>query len=185
MSLIQNARTEGEWVDRIIEILDSLKPDQMAGDDLRGWEWYYLARLYDQRGFQTKGHDASITSITFPLDSRSVISASYDGVIKVWDLTTKGTARAILNHGRAVVSMAVSPDGRTLAAGSDDGTIALWDLASGQKKGSLAIRSGHRRVVQIGGGFRQGTLVWVGEAVAERTNAEACALEPPIQTECS
>ncbi|WP_392533889.1 CHAT domain-containing protein [Nostoc sp. C117] len=63
--------------------------------------------------------------IFFSPDGKTLASVSYDGIIKLWDLT--GKELHTLKHDE-VNTLVFSPDGKTLASVSYDGIIKLWDL---------------------------------------------------------
>ena len=48
-----------------------------------------------------KGHTNSIVAVAFSPDSKTVVSASHDGTLKLWDVTT-GKVRATLGEPAAV-----------------------------------------------------------------------------------
>jgi WD40 repeat protein len=56
-------------------------------------------------------------------------SGSYDGTIRLWDVTTGTETSRLEGHSDRVVALCVLPDGR-LASSSEDGTIRLWERSS-------------------------------------------------------
>jgi WD40 repeat protein len=64
-----------------------------------------------------QGHTDAVVAVAFSPDSKTLASASYDGTLKLWDLTT-GKERATLGDYRGCLGcVAFSPDGKTLASG--------------------------------------------------------------------
>ena len=88
----------------------------------------------------TMKHDASITDIAFHPDGERILSASEDGTVRIWNLTT-GEEERRLNHGSEVNIVEISPDGNWVATGSGTGRMGsgrkrdnsarVWDLATG------------------------------------------------------
>jgi nucleoside phosphorylase len=63
-------------------------------------------------------------------DGRHVVSASYDGTLKVWELGSGRAVATLEGHTRAVTACAVTPVGRHVVSASDDQTLKVWDLAT-------------------------------------------------------
>jgi WD40 repeat protein len=86
----------------------------------------------------TGGHMGAIYSLLWSRDGRNVISGGDDKVIRIWDLLSGKTVRAIRgatgagNEGK-IAAMALSQDERWLAVGGDisGGVIRLHDFKSG------------------------------------------------------
>jgi WD40 repeat protein len=68
--------------------------------------------------------------VQFLQDSRSLVSAGTDGVVKIWDLETQ-RERCSLGGGTSIFeSLAISPDENTIAAESRDGTVRIYRAAT-------------------------------------------------------
>lgn len=92
-----------------------------------------------------KGHNGAVVAVAFSPDSKTLASASYDGRLKLWDMTT-GKERATLGEYRGCLGcVAFSPDGKTLASGAigspglfpDLYNVNLRDVASGKIRTTL------------------------------------------------
>ena len=90
------------------------------------------------------GHSLEVTSVAFSPDDRTLVSASLDNTLKLWDSSSGQLLRTLSGHESAVWSVAFSPDGHTLASASADKTLKLWDTSSGQLLRTL---SGHESAV--------------------------------------
>lgn len=104
------------------------------------------------------GNTSTVRGVAFGPDGKTIISAGYDKVIRIWDLGTAQTARYIEEpwpQGRAgeIYAIALSPDGKLLAVGgymdtncpsAACGNIRLYEVASGALKGVLA---GHENII--------------------------------------
>ena len=65
-----------------------------------------------------KGHTGAVVAVAFSPDSKTVASASYDGTLKLWDMTT-GKERATLEvvQNRRVAEPEIFPVWRLLPVG--------------------------------------------------------------------
>lgn len=92
-----------------------------------------------------QGHTNAVVAVAFSPDSKTLASASYDGTLKLWDITT-GKERATLGEYRGCLGcVAFSSDGKTLASGAigspiyfpDLEQVKLWDVATGKERATL------------------------------------------------
>ena len=58
-------------------------------------------------------------------------SASFDSLIKIWDVEKGKSVHSLSKHSDPVYSVAFSPDGQLLASGSSDHALHIWDAKSG------------------------------------------------------
>ena len=77
-----------------------------------------------------KGHRDCITSVQFSVDDKSVISASADQTVSIWDMFTGLCTSTLRGHISAVWSVAVNANGTKIATASLDNTIKIWDTAT-------------------------------------------------------
>ncbi len=78
-------------------------------------------------------HEDAVTRGGFSPDGERLVSGSWDGTAKVWDIASGATLLTLAGHRGSVNSAAYSPDGATIVTGSDDGTVRIWDATSGEK----------------------------------------------------
>src|SRR5437868_1656705 len=91
------------------------------------------------------GHTNWVYCLAFAPDGKTLASAGWDQVIRLWDVFS-GTERATLRgHQSEIYCLAFSPDGDRLAAGSatGDNPLRYWDVA----QGTQTILYGHSNVV--------------------------------------
>ncbi|RYP17434.1 hypothetical protein DL765_004522 [Monosporascus sp. GIB2] len=81
-----------------------------------------------------QGHNGRVRSVAFSHDSRLLASASNDGTIKLWDMTTDQCLQTLEGHGGWVGSVAFSHDSKMLVSGSEDGIVRLWDIDAAAEK---------------------------------------------------
>jgi len=75
------------------------------------------------------GHAAPVRVVAFLPTNRLLVSASYDGTIRLWDAVAGSLVRTATGLGQAIKAMAVSPDGSSLATGGSDNTVTMWNVA--------------------------------------------------------
>lgn len=88
------------------------------------------------------GHDHSISSIRFipsgaagaPLSGNTLVSASRDQTLRIWDVTTGYCLKTLKGHTDWVRVVTPSIDGRWLLSAGDDRAPRLWDAATGEVK---------------------------------------------------
>ncbi|KAF2467717.1 WD40 repeat-like protein, partial [Lindgomyces ingoldianus] len=60
-------------------------------------------------------------------DCKTLVSASSDTTVKLWDANTGAVQQTLEGHLKAVMMVAFSPDSKVLASASHDKTVKLWD----------------------------------------------------------
>src|SRR2546421_9543280 len=79
-----------------------------------------------------EGHTDGVNSAMFSPDGSKLASASDDGTVRVWNVTTGQAERTFEGHTDWVNSVVFSPDGSKLASASRDRTVRVWSVATGQ-----------------------------------------------------
>jgi WD40 repeat protein/energy-coupling factor transporter ATP-binding protein EcfA2 len=87
-------------------------------------------------------HTDRLGAITLSPDGQTVLTGSYDGTARLWDLATGEPLRVLTGHSEHVVCVAWSPDGGRVATGSWDGTARIWNPATGDCMAELTGHSG-------------------------------------------
>jgi WD40 repeat protein len=77
------------------------------------------------------GYGEPVSAVAVTPDGGRAVSASWDGTVRVWDLATGRTLRALHEHTNLVRAVAVTPDGYRAVSASEDGTLRIWDLEKG------------------------------------------------------
>lgn len=111
--------------------------------DIKKWVEKQLKETLDgiQERNRLEGHNATVYSVDFSPDGKTIASASVDRTIKLW--SQNGQLLKTIDVGADVYSVSFSPDGRLLASGNQNNTIKIWSL-DGQLLRTL---SGHSNSV--------------------------------------
>ena len=70
-------------------------------------------------------HNSLCTAAVFSLDGGLLATASNDGVVRVWDLSTGGERCSFRAKAGVYSSLAFAPDGQTLAVGTEE-AAEVW-----------------------------------------------------------
>ena len=86
-------------------------------------------------------HEDEVWSVAFSPDGKTVVTASRDNMVRLWEAASGKEIRQFQGHQGGVSSVVFSPDGKTVATASHDRTLRLWEVASGKE---LRQFQGHR-----------------------------------------
>jgi cytochrome c len=84
-----------------------------------------------------KGHRANVNDARFSADGRSLYTASYDGTVRQWDVTTGAMERIVVEHGFGVNHLVLNEEKGWLAYGAVDGAVRAITLDSGAELADL------------------------------------------------
>ncbi|MHB8599496.1 MAG: protein kinase domain-containing protein [Ktedonobacteraceae bacterium] len=83
------------------------------------------------------GHAEAIRAIAWSPDGTYIASASDDGTVQVWHVTTGRTVFTYRGHAKqsghpaTIKTVAWSPDGKRIASGGDNKRVHVWDALTG------------------------------------------------------
>jgi WD40 repeat protein len=84
-----------------------------------------------ERYTHREGHSDGVMVVRFSADGKLLASASWDGVIKVWEAASGKPLQTLAAHpGGNWIGLALSPDG-VLASGGVDHSVKIWNWAEG------------------------------------------------------
>ena len=103
----------------------------------------------------TTEYDQCIHMAAFSPNGKLIVTATKDGVVKIWEGMTGELIRSLDNPTRknqeirsngtvnwGVTSLAFAPDGASVVSGNDDGRARVWDTATGRLVHTLEQHSG-------------------------------------------
>lgn len=83
----------------------------------------------------------------FRQDGKLLVAGGEDGVVQIFETSSRTVLRQLKEHKRAVHVARFSPDKVHVLSGSDDVTVRWWDLATGEQ---LSRMDGHTDYVRAG-----------------------------------
>lgn len=81
-----------------------------------------------------------MNDVLFTADSKTLISAGMDNLIKLWSVPNFELVGEIAGHENSVNMLSLSPIGDLLVTGSTDKTVRIWDFPSGKQREILDVK---------------------------------------------
>ncbi len=97
---------------------------------------------FQVRTLKVQGHTGLIVSVSYSGDGRTLASASFDGKIHLWNISTGKKIKTFKGHTDLISSVSYSGDGKTLASASWDNTVKLWNINSDKEIKTLKGHAG-------------------------------------------
>ena len=88
------------------------------------------------------GHFGYVNCVIFSSNGEWIVSASYDGTIRIWDAENKTQIRKLEEKEGYYNTVAISPDSKRIFSGSDDRKVKIWDAENGKLLKSLPGHTG-------------------------------------------
>jgi WD40 repeat protein len=93
---------------------------------------------------ETPGHDGEILACDFTPDGRGLLSAGWDGFLRMWDVAQGNAIAEVRIATKPVSACAVAPDGKSWWAGTMEGMLIQWDP---EKSNQQAMFLAHTRPI--------------------------------------
>jgi polar amino acid transport system permease protein len=154
-------------VSEIHDLVLSHNGTLLAGGAENGVVWLWeLPRNKDERDRgewtlrELSGHEDAVVGVAFDRGGSNLFSASRDGTVQVWDVSTGETETTLeVNGGKPLTGASVAADGRIVAGVDTDGVVHVWDVAAGQLLQSIGSGLNANRAVALSS---DGALVAAG-----------------------
>jgi periodic tryptophan protein 2 len=114
------------------------------------------------------GHAGPVCSLAFQATGGTLVSASWDGTVKLWDLYKGNVPTESLQHTSDVVCVAFRPDGKEVCTGTIGGILHFWDVEHAKLKFEL---DGRR---DIAGGRKMNDRMTSDNSAASRYFTSVC-----------
>jgi len=107
--------------------------------------WHLQTYLPDPALIRTlSGHTGGVSGCAISPAGDSILSADWNGMLKVWDVRTGAERRTLHGHIGGVTGCAINPAGDYIVSASDDRSLKVWDARTGEERRTLY---GHSDVV--------------------------------------
>ena len=117
-----------------------------------GWTWENTVRIWGATKWkqmsETMEHEDFVNSVQFSPDGNYIVTASRDGIVKIWDVMGKQVGETIKHEGY-VNSAQFSPDGNYIVTASMDSTVKIWDAKTGKQMGETIKHEGYVNSAQF------------------------------------
>ena len=118
----------------------------LGESNLRGFEWHFLWGRCDQiRNIPMLPHPETVDSIAYSPNGRTLVTASRDGFLRLWDTDTQSLKRQARERDAELRAVAYAPNGRLIAAAGTEGYLRLYD-AQDLEEGPVL--HGHQQRIQ-------------------------------------
>jgi WD40 repeat protein len=129
-----------------------------GGCDDRAFLWRFSNSEKEQWCYPLVGHTDTVTSIGFNFNGKLLLTGSYDGTVRIWDVSTREQIQ-LLEGPDDIEWAAWHTKGNAVVAGSKDGTVWLWLTHNGQ---CIQVFSGHDGLVTNGCFVSDGKFICTG-----------------------
>jgi polyadenylation factor subunit 2 len=120
----------------------SNKKDLLATANDEGTVFYLQATLNNPHQF--KAHEAPVRDLAFAPSDAKLATASDDGTVKIWDVTTSTNEQTFKDHGWDVKACDWHPSKGLVVSGSKDHSVRLWDPRTCR---NLTTLHGHKNAI--------------------------------------
>jgi WD40 repeat protein len=134
------------------------------------------------------GHKDVLYTLAFSPDNKTLTSAGYDRLIRVWDVADGKEIRTLKDHSDTVYGLAFNHDGTLLASASADRAVKVWEVTTGRRLYTLSESTDWLYALTwspdgrylAAGGVDQSIRVWQVNAESGKIAQSAYAHEGPV-----
>ncbi|MEQ8764278.1 MAG: serine/threonine-protein kinase [Planctomycetota bacterium] len=188
MNLASAAAANGGGMGQVHELIEHWRPE-ITGQDLRGWEWYYLAGLRGREAVTLRLEKGRVLDLSFSPDGRRLLSTDSEGTIRVWAVDGSLCLLQVQAHDGWAAWAGWSEAGDRIATIGWDNRAVIWSAESFEREREWRVSGlvlgadwAQGRLASVGGGRLEIHETSTGALSASRElgklPAEAAALSP-------
>jgi WD40 repeat protein len=113
-----------------------------VADGLGSVEVWNIRTGIQLTGF-ARSHSQAVARIAVSSDGRTMATASFDGTVKLWDITSRRLVQTVEGDGSAVISVCFASDGRQVTAGTWAGAVFQWNVDDDRQCNDRRVLTGH------------------------------------------
>ena len=117
-----------------------------VGNEAIGKLWKIDEKEIISLSGKESGHRDIVNDIALSPDGKTVVTASNDSQIKLWN-SNGGLIKNLSGHEGSVKQIAFSPDGNSIVSIGSDRTIKLWDVNTGSKQTIVEQQGNLNRII--------------------------------------
>ena len=107
-----------------------------------------MVKIFPLRSLKTirnlQAHNSDISGVAIIDEEQKMVTAAYDGVCRLWDLSSYDAEKTLIKQKNRIRSMVVASDGTSVFLGLQSGKILMIDIVNTREKSEL---SGHTDIV--------------------------------------
>jgi WD40 repeat protein len=107
-----------------------------------------MVKIFSLRSLKSirnlQAHRSDISGLAIIDDEQKIVTASYDGTCRLWDLSSYDAEKTLFKQKDRIRSMATAPDGSSVFLGFQSGSIVRVNIANTKEKSQM---SGHTDLV--------------------------------------
>jgi WD40 repeat protein/serine/threonine protein kinase len=140
-----------------LQLLETVRPEALGGEDLRGPEWYHLWNANNGYAYSLSGHTAPITSMVFSPNGQWLAAGATDGRIIIWDTREAKIHQTFSSGDIAVSALQFTEDSKVLLATGGKAALGAWDVDTGRRivspsaigEGDLVVSHALSRLISV------------------------------------
>ena len=107
-----------------------------------------MVKIFSLRSLKSirnlQAHNSDISGIAIIDEEQKIVTASYDGTCRLWDLSSYDAEKTLVKQKKRIRSVTTVPDGSSVFLGFQNGTIAQITIANPKEKSEM---TGHTDIV--------------------------------------